>query len=83
MITRQDCQQNYLDYYDLKVRKDYGTLQKISVSDNVELFGPEWDDIDVNKDVVQGSEEYCEPENCTSDYLYVIKNIIPKHTFNI
>jgi hypothetical protein len=39
----------------------------------VELFGPEWDDIDLNKDVVQGSDESCEPENCTSEYAYVIK----------
>ena len=73
MITRQDCEQNDLHYYDGKVKKDDDTGQKISVSDNVELFGPEWDDIDLNKDVVQGSDESCEPENCTSEYTYVIK----------
>ena len=73
MITRQDCEQNDLDYYDGKVKKDNDTGQNISVSDNVELFGPEWDDIDLNKDVVQGSDESCEPENCTSEYTYVIK----------
>ena len=73
MITRQDCEQNDLDYYEGKFKKDDDTGQKISVSDNVELFGPEWDDIDLNKDVVQGSDESCEPENCTSEYAYVIK----------
>ena len=51
-----------MNYYDGKVKKDDKTGQKISVSDNVELFGSEWDDIDVNKDVVQGGDECCEPE---------------------
>ena len=73
MITRQDFQQNDLDYYAGKGKKDDNTGQKIRVSDNVELFGPEWDDIDLNKDVVQGSDESCDPENCTSEYAYVIK----------
>ena len=39
----------------------------------MELFGTEWYEIDLNKDVVQGSDESCEPENCTSEYTYVIK----------
>ena len=73
MITRQDCEQNDLDYYDGKVKNEEDTGQKISVSDNLELFGPKWDDVDLNKDVVQGSDESCETENCTSEYPYVIK----------
>ena len=73
MIIRKDCKQNDFDYYDGKVKKDDDAGQKISGSDNVEFFGPEWDDIDLNKDVVKGSDESCEPKNCTSEYLYVIK----------
>ena len=73
MITRQDCEQNDFDFYVGKVKKDYDTGQKISVSNNVEFFGPEWDDIDLNKDVVKGSDESCNPENCTSEYTHVIK----------
>jgi len=73
MITRQGCEKNDLDYYDGKVKKYNNAQQNISCSDNVELFCQEWDDIDLNKDVVQGSYESCEPENFTSEYLYVIK----------
>ena len=39
----------------------------------MELFGPEWDEIDFNEDVVQGSDASFELENCTSEYAYVIK----------
>ena len=62
-----------MDYYDGKVKKDSNAGQKIIGSDNVELFGSEWDELDLNKDVIQGSDESCEPENCTSEYTNVIK----------